>query len=644
MLFSQINRLKILPRWIIISIDIVLIALSAAIAYALRFNFIVEELYRVNFLLGVGVYTVSGIIAIFATKIFQGIIRYTSLQDSIRVFGASTLAALLALVGEVVYFQAIPEFILPISVLLISYAISSIFLVSYRIVVKYIFSYYSNNYRKRKNVILFGAGSLGQITHQILEHDKDSEYRIIGYLDDNPSKIGKKINGARIYSSKKDTQDLIKEYLVHEVIICVQNISLSRKNEVVNSFLKEGIKVRTVPPVNQWVQGSFSSKQIKDLRVEDLLGRPPILLADKNIEREIEGATILITGAAGSIGSEIARQVIGYKPEQVVMIDQSETALFYLKDELSPLMQSSNLQFILADIRNESRMKEILEKFRPRIIFHAAAYKHVPLIEQFPVEAIQCNVRGTMVLAELANQLGVDKFVMISTDKAVNPTNVMGASKRIAEIYVQSLNSYNKLNKNGEGTKFITTRFGNVLGSNGSVIPIFKKQIEAGGPVTVTHPDITRYFMTIPEACQLVLEAGAMGQGGEIFMFDMGKPVKIVELAQLMIRLYGYKDGQIQIIFTGLRPGEKIEEELLTNAETSIPTHHPKITIAKVSEYDYLAVRSSVDTLCGYRHEQEFDLVRAMKVLVPEFYSNASRFELLDQERRPSISHEESHN
>lgn len=632
----QINRLKILPRWIIISIDLILIFLATVIAYSLRFNFVLEDLYRVNFLFGVLVYTAFGFVAVMGTKIYQGIIRYTSLQDGIRVFGASTLAALLTLTGELLVFQSITQFILPISVLLIAYAISSIFLVSYRILVKYLFSYYSNNYKKRRNVVLFGAGSLGRITQQILEHDKDADVKIIGYLDDDPNKVGKKVNGAKIFSSKKEIDEVLNDFIIHELIICVQNISLKRKNEIVNIFLNKGIKVRTVPPVSQWVQGSFSAKQIKEVRVEDLLGRSPISLKDDNIREEIQGKVIMVTGAAGSIGSEIARQVLQYEPSSVILIDQSETGLFHLHEELRQLypVLIKDMRFILADVSNEARMRNIITEYHPQSIYHAAAYKHVPIIEEHPFEAIYCNIKGTAVLAELANQIGVDKFVMVSTDKAVNPTNVMGASKRIAEIYVQALNNFNLRNGYLNKTKFVTTRFGNVLGSNGSVIPTFRKQIESGGPLTITHPDVTRYFMTIPEACQLVLEASAMGQGGEIFMFDMGEPVKIVDMAKLMIRLYGYKDGQIEIVYTGLRPGEKLEEELLTDAETCKPTHHPKITIAKVCEHDYLLVKSSVEAMLkGSETSNDFDIVRMMKAIVPEFISNSSRFEELDQQK-----------
>jgi FlaA1/EpsC-like NDP-sugar epimerase len=632
----QINRLKILPRWIIISIDIVLIFLATVIAYALRFNFILEELYRVNFLFGVMVYTGCGVIAVFLTKIYQGIIRFTSMQDGIRVFGASTLTALLALTGELIYFQSLPEFILPISVLLIAYAISSIFLVSYRILVKYLFSYYSTNYKKRKNVMLFGAGSLGRITQQILEHDKDAEVRIIGYLDDDPNKVGKKINGVKIYSSLKNLNEITEHFLIHEVVICAQNVSLSRKNEIVTAFLNKDVKVRTVPPVNQWVQGSFSAKQIKEIRVEDLLGRSAISIQDENIADEIKDAVIMVTGAAGSIGSEIAHQVMSYLPKKLILVDQSETALFLLQQELLEKFadHASIMAFILADVSNEARMQRVLEKYRPQSIYHAAAYKHVPIIEMHPYEAVHCNIQGTMVMANLANALGVKKFVMISTDKAVNPTNVMGASKRVAEIYVQSLNNFNLRNGYLDKTKFITTRFGNVLGSNGSVIPTFRRQIENGGPITVTHPEVTRYFMTIPEACQLVLEASAMGQGGEIFMFDMGEPVKIIDMAKLMIKLYGFKDGQIAIKVTGLRPGEKLTEELLTDAETCVPTHHPKITIAKVYEYDYLSVKAQIQGIISLDSEDDFNIVRHIKALVPEFKSNSSRFEALDEENQ----------
>jgi FlaA1/EpsC-like NDP-sugar epimerase len=512
--------------------------------------------------------------------------------------------------------------------------------VSYRVLVKYLFTYYTQNFKKKSNIILFGAGNSGRITQQILEHDKGSRFKVIAFLDDDPNKIGKKINGLKIYSAKKRLETTFEELNIHELIICVQNLSLERKNEIVKKSLKRKIKIRTVPPADQWVEGTFSLRQIKDLRVEDLLGRAPISLKDANIGRELKGKSILVTGAAGSIGSEITRQVLEYDIRNIIMVDQAETCLFDLEEELKQKFKSSSdkMNFVLADIRNLERMEKIFLHYQPNIVFHAAAYKHVPMVEAHPYEAIQCNIKGTMQIADLSAKFKVEKFVMISTDKAVNPTNVMGASKRVAEIYVQSLNNFMRSSQSELNTQFITTRFGNVLGSNGSVIPTFRKQIEKGGPLTVTHKEVTRYFMTIPEACQLVLEAGSMGKGGEIFMFDMGKPIKIVDLAKLMIKLYGLTEEDIKIEFTGLRPGEKIKEELLTSDEKSLPTYHSKITIAQVTEYDYLEVHRSITELVSDPRAEEFELVSKIKSLVPEFKSNVSRFSALDSSSSSAIA------
>jgi len=632
MFFKLLNSLKILPRWIIVIIDLTLILLASLLAYSLRFNFVVNELYRVNFLYGVALFTLAGGISILVTKSYQGIIRYTSMEDSIRIFGTCTIATLIALTFQLIYFGALHLFFLPVSVLLISYAISIIFLVSYRVLVKYLFTYYTQNFKKKSNIILFGAGNSGRITQQILEHDKGSRFKVIAFLDDDHNKVGKKINGLKIYSAKKRLETTFEELNIHELIICIQNLSLERKNEIVKKSLKRKIKIRTVPPADQWVEGSFSLRQIKDLRVEDLLGRAPISLRDANIGRELKGKSILVTGAAGSIGAEITRQVLEYDISNIIMIDQAETCLFDLEAELSQKYKSSvsKMNFVLADIRNKERIEKIFQQFQPNVVFHAAAYKHVPMVEAHPYEAIQCNIKGTMQLADISSKFKVEKFVMISTDKAVNPTNVMGASKRVAEIYVQSLNNFLRESQSEVGTQYITTRFGNVLGSNGSVIPTFRKQIEMGGPLTVTHKDVTRYFMTIPEACQLVLEAGSMGKGGEIFMFDMGKAIKIVDLAKLMIKLYGFTEDDIKIEFTGLRPGEKIKEELLTSAEKSLPTYHNKITIAQVTEYDYLEVHRKVSELIDDLTNDEFEMVAKIKSLVPEFKSNVSRFSALD--------------
>ncbi|GAA0193228.1 hypothetical protein GCM10009122_56230 [Fulvivirga kasyanovii] len=471
---------------------------------------------------------------------------------------------------------------------------------------------------------------MGIVTKHVIDGSGDSDYKVMGFVEDDQRKVGKVINGTPIYSGT-GLRDLLGNLEIAELIIAITSLSNDRKNEIVDICLEYDVKVRTVPKANSWVKGKLSLNQIKEININDLLGRESILLDNNIVRSQIIDKCVCITGAAGSIGSELVRQVVQYNPHTLFVIDQAESALYEIERDL---FDYKNVHFFIADIRNESRIDEIFFQFKPDIIFHAAAYKHVPMMERNPAEAVECNILGTKKLAELAVKYKVQKFVMISTDKAVNPTNVMGCSKRIAEIYVRSLS--NHLSNEGEGTAFITTRFGNVLGSNGSVIPFFQKQIRDGGPVTVTHPEITRYFMTITEACQLVLEAGAMGKGGEIYIFDMGKSVKIVDLAKKMIQLSGLElNRDIEIVFTGLRQGEKLYEELLASAENTIPTHHKKILIAKVSEYDYDKITDGVRRLEEMirANADEYQLVKVMKEIVPEFKSGSSKYKVLDDNK-----------
>lgn len=456
--------------------------------------------------------------------------------------------------------------------------------------------------------------------------------QVVGFLEDDGYKVGKVLDGIKIYNAKGPILNkLINELGVDELVITAKELSLDRKNELVDICIQNKVKVRTVPSVGKWVRGELSFSQIKEINIEELLGRESIRLDNENIERNLLGKRILITGAAGSIGSEIARQVILFKPELLVLVDQAESPLYDIERELRLSNSSVNIISHLADITIKERVDYIFKEFAPQLVYHAAAYKHVPMMESNPSEAVTCNILGTKILADLSVKYKVDKFVMISTDKAVNPTSVMGCSKRIAEIYVQSLNNHHPTNPNQ--TAFVTTRFGNVLGSNGSVIPLFKNQIKEGGPVTVTHPDISRYFMTIPEACQLVLEAGTMGKGGEVFIFDMGKSIKILDLAKKMIRLSGFEpERDIRIVFTGIREGEKLYEELLTNSENTIPTHHPKILIGKVKEYSYNEINNYVELFNDLVYDKnELKMVALMKELVPEYRSNYSRYEVLDK-------------
>lgn len=627
---ALLRRLKILPRWVIVIIDCSFILFSTLTAYLLRFNFSGSDLKVNHFQQGLIIYTLCGFLSIIATGSYRGIIRYTGLQDGVRIFFMLLLnVTLVASINLITYFTN-GTFIIPFSVVFISLLSSFLFLFNYRLLVKYIFTYYRNAIIKKSRVLIFGAGQTGIITRHVI--DSTPRMQIVGFLEDNPNKIGKVVDGTKIFDARKDNLDhYFDELNIDELVITVRDISLDRKNELVDACLRNKVKVRAVPPVEKWVGGELSLNQIREINIEELLGREAIQLNNASIVHDIKGKRICITGAAGSIGSELVRQVASYAPERIILIDQAESPLYEIEREIKGHYKVRVIPY-LADITNKHRIASILEENRPEVIYHAAAYKHVPLMEGNPSEAIHCNILGTKNLADLAVQYKVRKFVMISTDKAVNPTNVMGCSKRIAEVYVQSLNENLKAQGNFV-TAFVTTRFGNVLGSNGSVIPLFKKQIEVGGPVTVTHPEVTRFFMTIPEACQLVLEAGTMGKGGEIFIFDMGKPVKIIDLARKMILLSGMQPGKdIEIVFSGLREGEKLYEELLNQSEDTIPTHHEKILIGKVEPYAYEEINRYIELFFDLVHDKnELKMVALMKELIPEFRSNYSRYEILDK-------------
>ena len=631
-LTNTIRSLKILPRWVIIALDLTIVGFSCFIGYLLRFNFSSPELFNYNFLQGIGLYVACGFIAIITTNSYKGIIRYTGIQDGARIIYMVGLNTIFVCVVNLISFKNGVGNIIPYSVVLISSLSSFLFLFNYRLLVKYIFTYYKNAILKKSRVIIFGAGQTGIITRHVI--DSSTKMRIAGYLEDDENKIGKVLDGAKIYSAEPKELDLIlKELSIDELIFTAKDITLERKNEVVDICIRNQVKIRTVPPVEKWVRGELSFNQIKEINIEDLLGRESIKIKNENVESDIRGKRILITGAAGSIGSELVRQVLLYNPESLVLVDQAESALYEMERELKLHSGVTKISLYLADITNRERVSAIFKDHRPEIIYHAAAYKHVPVMESNPSEAVSCNVLGTKIMADLAVEVKAIKFVMISTDKAVNPTNVMGCSKRIAEIYVQSLNSYLQTAALSR-TSFVTTRFGNVLGSNGSVIPLFKKQIKMGGPITVTHPDVSRFFMTIPEACQLVIEAGTMGKGGEIFIFDMGQSVKIIDLAKKMIHLSGLDpERDINIVYTGLREGEKLYEELLTKSENTMPTHHQKIMIARVKEYEYIEINKYIELFNDLIHDRnELKMVALMKELVPEFVSNYSRYEILDNQ------------
>jgi FlaA1/EpsC-like NDP-sugar epimerase len=613
------------PRWLIFLIDVSVVCGSVMLAYLLRFNFSIpgSELKTLPVVFGciVVIRSVSFLIA----RSYAGIIRYTSTSDALRVgvtiFSGSVIFVLINLVT---YFIINKFFLIPFSVIIIDFLITCMAMITFRLVVKLAFLELQRPERQQVNVIIYGAGEAGITAKRVLDRDISTKYKLIAFLDDDPGKVGKKLEGIDIVSPGK-LDELLTTYSVAQVILAVMKFEPQRKQELVDICMGHEVKVLTVPPVMEWINGELSFNQIKKIRIEDLLEREEIRLDDRKIRSELAGKTIIITGAAGSIGSELGRQIMKFHPLHLLLIDQAETAMNQLELEFTENYRDRNYNFLLADIRNATRMEQIFRDSKPDILYHAAAYKHVPVMEGNPAEAILTNVNGTRILADLAVKYKTGKFIMISTDKAVNPTSVMGASKRIAEIYTQSLDPKSE-------PKFITTRFGNVLGSNGSVIPLFRSQIEKGGPVTVTHPDITRYFMTIPEACALVLEAGTMGKGGEIFIFDMGQSVRIVDLAKRMISLSGLTLGKdIQIRFSGLRPGEKLFEELLNSKENTVPTHHPRILIAKVRVYDPGEVTLQIDDLIRIAVTgNDKAVVQKMKAIVPEFISRNSVYEELD--------------
>ncbi|MES2559919.1 MAG: nucleoside-diphosphate sugar epimerase/dehydratase [Bacteroidota bacterium] len=630
------------PRWVIFTVDVAICAISFVFATLLRFNFfyndpfLIELFYPLPLVLAVRI----GFMVYF--RLYAGIIRYTSLQDAVRLFYTLSFSSILLGFINVFYVRVSPSHIsfIPISIIIIDYFGSLVLMSAFRMTAKILFIQAS---KPDKSIVIhyavFGAGEAGFVAKQKLEqHGRiKGEKRVVAFFDDDPRKVNNYLDGITIYNFENEFENVVRKFNITELIISPQQLPTSRRQNIIEKCLEFDVSIRNVPPAERWINGELSFNQLKQVRIEDLIEREAIVLDKGAIAQQLFHKTVLITGAAGSIGSELANQIVkNFNPLKIILLDKSEIRLYELDLELSTNYKvnfKSKIELVIGDITNEARMRMIFEKYAPNIVYHAAAYKHVPLMEANPSEAIWVNVAGTKMMANLSIEYGVEKFVMISTDKAVNPTNVMGASKRIAEIYVQSLNTHlTEATHGAHHTRFITTRFGNVLGSSGSVIPKFRKQIEEGGPITVTHPDITRYFMTIPEACQLVLEAGNMGNGGEIYIFDMGESVRIYDLARKMLKLSGLKIGKdIQIIFTGLRPGEKLKEELLADQESTLPTYHPKIMIAKVRTYDFDWSQSQIEMLITLYKEQNSEfIVSKMKEIVPEFISQNSVFEELD--------------
>lgn len=614
------------PRWLIFFIDLIIVAISITAAYLVRFNFNVPVIEIESLAIIFPLILVVRSFSYLKAKIYAGIIRYTSSKDTERIFVTLTFGtAVFAIFNLISYYFITGTFIIPFSIIIIEYLVTLVLMVFSRVFVKILYSEYINQDKEKTSVLIFGAGEAGIISKNSLDKDQTIKYKIVAFIDDDKKVVGKKMEQIPIVHADK-LDEVLTDNEIDHLIVSIQNLPSKRLNEITEICLKYNVKVLTVPPVSKWINGELSFKQIKGVQIEDLLSRTEIKLEEKKTSQLLAGKTILITGAAGSIGSEIVRQVVKYNPKQVILVDQAESPLYEIEFEINQKRTGKNCEVIIGDIRSIDRMSNIFNTFKPDIVYHAAAYKHVPLMENNPSEAILTNILGTKIIADLAVKHNVDRFVMVSTDKAVNPTNIMGASKRIAEIYIQSLNE-------NTSTDFITTRFGNVLGSNGSVIPLFKKQIAQGGPITVTDPNITRYFMTITEACQLVLEAGTIGNGGEIYVFDMGKSVKIVDLAKKMIKLSGLELGKdIQIVFSGLRPGEKLYEELLNNKENTLPTQNEQIMVAKVKTYNFDEIKIKIETLIALFNSQDnMAIVTIMKELVPEFKSKNSIYEKLDK-------------
>ncbi len=635
---------QIAPKWLIFFLDLGICIFAIILADLLRFNFELRNITFHDYSLAYHSLIILGTNALFfyLTRTYEGIIRFSGLGEALRTIGALSLSLILLTLVNVLMAGMQVSVPIPTSVLFIYFFIASFLIVGYRLLVKYLYRH-SLTIGSNTNVVIYGGELHGTQLKNTIEQASNYTYKVIAFIDDDINFIGKSIDNIKIFSFEQ-IKHVLKSWNIGLLLFAKQEMDLTEKNNIVDYCLTHNIELKNVPPVEEWIQGHLNISQLKEVRIEELLGRPSIDLKKSGVTGFLKNKRILITGAAGSIGSELARQIAAISPTLLILCDQMETGLHDLEYELkNSFPECPDPVMYIGNVRDVFTMENMFQRFEPDIVFHAAAYKHVPIMEYHPSEAIRNNVMGTKVLADLSIKYGVERFLLVSTDKAINPTNIMGASKRIAEIYVQSLGNRNrkvahvsspdtddrisKMQISSPGaTKFITTRFGNVLGSNGSVIPRFKEQIANGGPVTVTDPEIIRYFMTIPEACSLVLEAVTIGQGSEIFIFDMGDPIKILDLAKKMIRLSGYTPGKdIQIKFTGLRPGEKLYEELLNKKEQVVPTHHKKILIAKVMEYDFYEINRSIDDLIQKAQmNRDEEVVRKMKRMLPEFVSKNS--------------------
>ena len=626
--FLAYNSQKYASQWLVLVIDLFTIGFAFILSYLIRFNLTLN--FDVdNLLVQLPLVLFTALVSFLIVGSYKGVVRHTGVRDVYNIFNAVCLSSILVIFMVLTnrQFEILDRFTIPLSIIIINSLITFVGLTASRFVYKSVYNRMNSGNQSYKNVMIYGAGESGVLTHGAITNHTQSKYKVVGYIDRDVKKIGKNINGVPVFARKSLTESFIIKNNISEIIFSIQNIDSRKLRKTVEGLVDFPIVVKIVPPIEDWINGELKVSQIKQVQIEDLLDRAPIKIKNSKIAMELINKSIMVTGGAGSIGSEIVRQICNYSYKSLIVIDSAESALYDLQQELK---QNGFHNFIpiVSDVRDKNRMNALFSEHRPNVVFHAAAYKHVPLMEYNSYEAIKINIGGTKTIADLSVIHGVEKFVFVSTDKAVNPTNVMGASKRIAELYISCMQKENK-------TKFITTRFGNVLGSNGSVIPLFRKQIEKGGPLTLTHKDITRYFMTIPEASQLVLEAGAMGEGGEIFIFDMGESVKIYDLAKNMIKLSGLRYPEdIDIKITGLRPGEKLYEELLANGENTLPTYHQKIKISKVREVDYARVRSKIDELCITNMFFNGNTVKLMKEIVPEYVSNNSDLCELDDPKK----------
>ena len=632
----DLKSLGYMPRWIVLCIDLGIVVFSALLSYIILGSMGLD-LFEDNYAYYViPTYLFLNLFFFWMYRTYSGIIRHSSFIDAIKL-GFATFSTLITLIViNYIALYTIGSKIFMNTGLIINFVISFSALFVYRILVKQTFEKYLSESSKNDLMrgLIYGSDENAIAVANALMAERPRRFKVVGFIDKNKQNKAKRILNLPIISLRKRVPVLMRSVEAEVLIIADKNLTKEEKLTIVDECLEFNYKVYTVPLISDWEDQKSIAKKIKTFEIQDLLERKPIVLDNQSISNQLNGKVILVTGAAGSIGSEIVRQIIAFKPDTVLMLDQAETPLHHLSLEIEKMMKSVKVVSIISDVRKREAMEHVFKKYRPQVVFHAAAYKHVPLMERNPAQAVFVNVKGTKNVADLACQYECESFVMVSTDKAVNPSNVMGASKRIAEKYVQGLHHKNRLQE-GKciNTKFITTRFGNVLGSNGSVVPLFTEQIASGGPITITHPDIIRYFMTIPEACQLVLEAGAMGNGGEVYIFDMGKPVKIIDLAHKMIRLAGFTpDVEIKVKIVGLRPGEKLYEELLNDTAKTLPTHHEKIMIAQEDMEDFDLLNQGVDELileaeCYTVNE----IVVKMKVIVPEFISMNSDFVLLEK-------------